>query len=1327
MRPGARSLRASGTLILTVLAWLALTAPPAVAEQVRLFTGSFGATTSTTPASEQDALAKPWSVAVDNSTGPSARDVYVTDGNNHRVEKFGPSGNFILMFGKEVNETAVLESRPEAEQDVCPAPGHPGDECKKGVAGSDPGAFGSRALSVAVDSSSGVSSGDVYVADSSSEPGGDDKVSKFDEQGHLISSWGTAGQLDGSGITSPPEPLVPGPFGKLNGIAVDPAGNLWVYGTTIVGLGAVFEFAQDGSFANNDWSTGIGRGINGFAVGTGEEVYLESGGSTFKYDFAGAQVGLVTEAGVRTEGVAIDRSTDDLYVDANFSSKEPEIQRYDAACHPAHIDGCTPAETFSPEHLTDGDPRALAVDPSTHADVLYVAKKEGGEVAAFSVETVPDVITARASGFTPTAATLNGSVNPAGVPLTECFFEWGESTEYGHKAPCEAPDAAEVGSGSEPVAVHAQIPVQPGHTSVQPGHTYHFRLVAANANDVNELIHLEEPSRGQDVSFGPPRIDSSSITKVDATSATFLAEVSPQNVAAEYRFEYLTEAASLENVEEGKPPFAGALQAPPTDSPLGSGEADVAVSQHVQGLLPHTVYLYRVLAHSDLGTTQGEGRAFTTQTPGPFALPDARAWELVSPPDKHGASILQLFNAEVTTQAAADGRALTYLTTAPIEAEPQGNANFSQVLSARGSGGWESRELAISHAEAIGYTEHTEYPYFSADLSLGILQPLRAFNPSLSAEASEQTAYLRADFAAGQPTQPCGESCIRPLVSAANTPEGTKFGTCEGEACKSLTGQCPPEFRCGPQFRDATPDLSHVVVKSRASLTEGAPANSLYEWSGGQLSFVGKGKVGYEAGSGEVTARHAISDDGSRVFWSDGSGQLFVREDGESTVEIPDPGTFLAASRDGSKVLLSSGKLYDLETKTTTEIPGLEVFLGASEDLSSVYFVSSAVLAPGAQPGTCGGGNSPPGATCNLYLYHDGTTKLVELLSAEDFPDWNGSQPNHEFGDKIQHQSSRVSPDGRWLAFMSQQGLTGYDNRDETSGRRDEEVFLYDSSRPVSEGTPGVPDNPACASCDPTGARPHGVEYEKIETPQLAGGGKMWPDNRWLAANIPGWTTTLYQSRYLSDGGRLFFDSSDALVAQDSNRTEDVYQYEPPGGEGAPPGDGCTSGSPTYSPASGGCVDLISSGTSEEESAFLDASQSGEDVFFLTYARLSLSHDVDAALDVYDAHVCSAASPCLPAPESGQPACEGDACQSPAGAPEDLTPGSLIFQGPGNLTPLVAKPGAKPLTRAQKLANALRACNKKPKKKRASCKRQARRRYGAAKAKKSPGTRRRKK
>ena len=83
--------------------------------------------------------------------------------------------------------------------------------------------------------------------------------------------------------------------------------------------------------------------------------------------------------------------------------------------------------------------------------------------------------------------------------------------------------------------------------------------------------------------------------------------------------------------------------------------------------------------------------------------------------------------------------------------------------------------------------------------------------------------------------------------------------------------------------------------------------------------------------------------------------------------------------------------------------------------------------------------------------------------------------------------------------------------------------------------------------------------------------------------------------------------------------------------------------------------------------------------------------------------------------------CEGEACRgAPAPQPVFGAPASATFNGPGNFAPpavaTVVKP--KPLTRAEKLAKALKACKKdKSRKKRVACERQARRKYGPKKAK----------
>jgi hypothetical protein len=101
-----------------------------------------------------------------------------------------------------------------------------------------------------------------------------------------------------------------------------------------------------------------------------------------------------------------------------------------------------------------------------------VGKSEGSD-ETFKTPPIPppSVVTKPASEVTQTSATLNATVNPNGVEVSECKFEYGSTTAYGSSAPCSSLP----GSGSSPVAVSASV------TGLSASTSYHFRVDAKNS------------------------------------------------------------------------------------------------------------------------------------------------------------------------------------------------------------------------------------------------------------------------------------------------------------------------------------------------------------------------------------------------------------------------------------------------------------------------------------------------------------------------------------------------------------------------------------------------------------------------------------------------------------------------------------------------------------------------------------------------------------------------------------------------------------------------------------------------------------------------------
>jgi YVTN family beta-propeller protein len=111
------------------------------------------------------------------------------------------------------------------------------------------------------------------------------------------------------------------------------------------------------------------------------------------------------------------------------------------------------------------DPYGVSSD-GTHA---WVTNEFSKTVSEILIE-APTVATGSASEVTPTAATLHGTVDPDGVEVSECEFEYGTTEAYGHSEPC----SPSPGSGKSPVAVSASL------TKLTADTTYHYRISAKN-------------------------------------------------------------------------------------------------------------------------------------------------------------------------------------------------------------------------------------------------------------------------------------------------------------------------------------------------------------------------------------------------------------------------------------------------------------------------------------------------------------------------------------------------------------------------------------------------------------------------------------------------------------------------------------------------------------------------------------------------------------------------------------------------------------------------------------------------------------------------------
>jgi hypothetical protein len=1168
--------------------------------------------------------------------------ITVTNGGGASVAVSAPSegGGPAVVSNREPGSSSTVISPSHAKTttdgakvEICSGGS---DVCRSGTSGEAGGifsedttdAFDAKFEGYVAVAPGGPYAGDVFVGDDANS-----RIQIFDPSGTFVGTFGW-------------KVLQSGPETADKNICLASLGD-------VCKAGAVTRNLNDGPVAPNTY--GFARPFRTkyeppvrLAIGPDGAIYVPDLGALQKYtpdltsehDFA---TGLCSkEADVQfCEDVAVDPNSGDVYVAFPIVGeeeicvpqgcfkrpvpKEAGIARYDAA-------GDEPPLETDLEGAEVRPVNGMAIDGSVGNErsgrLYFSTAKPEQRIDVLGEPAPPDVQLDKVDPekVTPHSATLTGTINPNGnkihtVYRFETLVQGGIWTQY--PVPNE-----DVGNGSSPVVIETTIPGLLANTE------YHVRLTALKGNRVTTPEQtFTTPQAGPVVETGEAQWSGPAETK---PSLIFTGQIDDNNQEAHYYFQYGPDASYGKRV-----PFFE------TGTHPASQEAFTA-RQTVPGLDPAGTYHYRLVARTPSGTTIGEDREV-----GP-AEAGRRYPELVSPAEK-GPGVIGTFigftDRQLYWQAAANGNRMSY----GLESGTLGATAGGEVINLGSRdplAGWRTSQLTPPSlvpppAEGLEGANTGFIKWQSPELTCGFVESQEPLTPDVTeTEVKERINNL---FLHDYTT----DTYVK--ISAQHLDSGA------GEF--SVAG--------------ASDDCNRVVFESQSRLLPGLLAGNnfhLYEWEdtgepNGTLrsadilpdeTVASSAVFGSPSGGASLYTNAVAEPDASHVFFG-ANGALFVRKNHATTTEYsksqtatPNSGelTYQMASSDGSHVFFtaraglaangsSSGAAgcapgggqgcdlydYDVESGLLTDLTpdanpadkqGADVtgVLGASDGGSYVYFAAKGQLIPG--EGRTFNQNS--GEFNNIYLAHEGALSFVGSVSKMR----NGEERLQV--ERPNQHTSRVTPDGRYLIFISELNLTGY----ESEGAK--EIYRY------SEPEEGL----ECVTCRADGLPPQ-LKGERTNMIPSAG---PEPYNTNEPRNIS------------ADGSRIFFNSAEALA---------------PGAiEGDPHGTDLGEwhhGSNAYE-WHNGTIHLLAA-----QARFTDASASGDDVFVITDERL-VPQDQDGAPDIYDLRVdggfpYSPPEPCDPLTENS---CQGTPPPPPPPTPD---PASARANGPGN-PPVAALHNRKP-------------------------------------------------
>jgi sugar lactone lactonase YvrE len=897
-------------------------------------------------------------------------------------------------------------------------------------------------------------------------------------------------------------PLLLSATSGVCGVGVTTSGDIWL------GNGRFLtQYDADGSFT--------GKSINRFDlsklacevdVDTEDNLVITAeeqgfGGRVEKLDEEG-NVLMHIDPGP-SNGVAVDRSNNDIYVDRRGS-----IYHYDSEGDLLEKFGEAEG-TFPGIEGSNG----IAVDAHTHA--VYVTNHRAGAEGidifpAGSAVTVPTAKFAKPD-VGPTTATLRGTIDPEGLPTTGCVFEWGTSEEFlGHAESCEQGSVL-TGSGAQ--AVSKEI------TGLNKGSAYFWALRGENVNgSTRTRIHEFHASE-------PPIIVAESLTKVNTDAAEFNGTFDPNGGPTKYWFEYGPEDGVYDH---SVPAGAGTIPGP--------FEVE-SRSEFAFGLTPKTEYHYRTVVENDAAVVYGPDHHFKTfaippgddfcsnalvrKQTGAALLPDCRAFELVSAANQGGYDV-------DSEMIAGDS---------PFEAAPAASDRFLYSMHYGALPGVAGEPTTFGHDPYVAHRTATGW-------ATGYVGLPAAGLPSDGPYGSPVAGYDAglSDFAFG------GEHICEPCFADGSTNMPLRLA--DGSLVKGIEGSQGPIAAepAGEVRQRFSADGSHFVFGSEQALEPTANDEN------GSVTFYSRrlpdgptevvsSTPGGGTMSGSEIAELGVSADGSRVLIgelvrTDSAGNeyfdLFMHIAGAAdSVELastPNGVLYDGMSADGTQVYFSTADPLAGDTDSSVDLFRAAVGSGSAQ----VSRVSTGIEGTGDRD-TCTPSGTPEwnageeSGQCSIVAFAGGAgvaaqSGAVFFLSPEKLDgSSNGiaDEPNlyvAEVGrpprfvatidagnvaiDHALHQSAvhsygdfQVTPDGRFAAFNSALPIGGAETHGHTA------IYRF-----AAEG--GAVN---CVSCGPS----------------------VNPDST-LAPN----------GLNLANDGRVFFTTAEQLALRDTNEVADVYEWE---------------------------------------------------------------------------------------------------------------------------------------------------------------------------------------